>query len=264
MSIVRPFTDAHAVASVECGITFASPLPDELLEAMRERAEEGRQFLGARSIELPSGTHVRMLVISSEDDTSEPTSAAELVFSGQSVLGFRFSEYRGWSHLSARISALWRFFEPVLATRDMVVKSVGLEFVDTFIADEPNDGYPIDEIFAVGNRYMPGVVASSVGRWESTVSWLDDAAEFSVHHYLNLTAWPENSAAVEGSNAVDGSEPWRIITEITHRQQTFEPADRLSLDFEWVLDALHMGNKALLTGLLSPELARRIGLEAPK
>lgn len=267
MAKVRPFTEAHAIVRVECGIAFEAAMSEEQIERFAKFVEPRLEELGFASAEVASGNYKMLLFSTNSTAGADPDEGLEAAFMGKNVLGFRFNEYRGWSHVVQTVLNRWAVLRGfIVESEGLKIRSVGLEFFDRFVTEDPEQTYDFESIFDASSPYLAGVRASSnEAQWESRHSWFSQRGPLQVLSTLNIDARPvANSADEKGSESEADPEPeWVVVTDIEHRQQSFAPD--LSYDFEAHLpthmEEMHDQNLALMSKLLNAEMRKRVGLE---
>ncbi|MET1023003.1 MAG: hypothetical protein ABWX87_01710, partial [Pseudoxanthomonas sp.] len=129
MATTTPFTDAHAIARVEVGIAFQRSLSDDELRDLRVFAE-GTLVNSDNYAQVDQQGGIVVFTAAPGEDGAE----TDEMFIGQNVLGFRFHEYRGWSHLVSTVGRRFGELTSFLEKLGLIVRSVGLEVQDQFFS----------------------------------------------------------------------------------------------------------------------------------
>lgn len=252
MSKARPFTEAHALATVDVGLIFDKKLSGSTRESIASALK--RHFKGElKQVRQKSAANKIIIFRRKVDDD-----VAEEVHIHDGYVHAIFFEYRGWSitrdQMVNRLSPILKMAQDSSA----VLKSAGLVFRDVFFTDNPSD-FSASEIFALESRWLPQFAFSAGNNWQGTFDWTD-----TTQPGLKIRSKLSVRASMESTHS---SQHQAHVTEVVHQQEIFgnDPAENM---VEWSddrlkkkLDHSHNLNKQLLLNLLSVEMSRRIGLK---
>jgi hypothetical protein len=248
VSNTKPFTEAHAIASVDFGLIFQDELPDKDRRALAMALTDHlKQF--TRTEGQGDGVVVFRRKGEGEDDVAE-----EVHVHKDFVHAITF-DYRGW--LLTRNDLVDRLAPVIDKAREgeLEPSSMGLTFHDVFVNDDPSS-YSPSEVFT-SSSFLPEFVFEAGGMWRQSLQW-DDVLEANTRNFL----------AIEARNRpLEGDEEVAHFTEITHSQR-LSGNQVISREVEWSYDSIsrrldhaHRRNKVLLMSLLSQDMIERIGLK---
>lgn len=255
MSASRPFTDAHAIARLDFALVFS----DHLAEELRNELQAGlRELLPEEVFEAQEdsddGDRVYALQRKGQDD--EVTEAVHVHAHYVHVVWF---DYRGWSF--SRDEAIKRL-QPVLKmvrSGRLSLAASGLAYRDVFFNDDPSN-YSAADVFRRDSRYLAPMAFESGGTWRHWLTWMEPTpgADFKSYSSLGIDArvLPSEGEGDSGTH----------VTDIAHRQQIVGNQSG-DVGVEWsdenlirAWDAAHEVNQKVISGLLTTEMLRRIGL----
>lgn len=254
VSNTRPFTEAHAIASVDFGVLFPADLPAKTRQAI------------ARALTKHLAKDRFVQEKSDEDDviaferksTPDESDVAEEVHIHDDFIHVVTYDYRGWS---LTIEQMLGRLEPVF---EMVRQGAvspqyfGLTFRDVFVNLQPATYIP-DEVFSRSSRFLPAFSFDVGETWRHS-SWWDEGPKASptTRNFLTIDARVRKPK---------GGGKSRHFTEITHGQRLSGNKSKGSA-VTWIADSLrsrldqaHQRNKNILGDLLSSDMIQRIGLE---
>lgn len=255
MSASRPFTDAHAIARLDFALVFS----EHLAEDLRNELQAGlRELLPEESFEAEEdnedGDSVYALVRKGED--GEITEAVHVHAHYVHVVWF---DYRGWSF--SRDEAIKRLQPALNMVRSgrLNLTASGLAYRDVFFNDDPS-AYSADDVFRRDSRYLAPMAFDSGGTWRHWLTWMEatPGAEFKSYSSLGIDA---RVLPADGEKDSDIH-----VTDIAHRQQIVGNKNG-DMSVEWsdenlarAWDAAHEVNHKVISGLLTTEMLKRIGL----
>lgn len=252
MGKTRPFTEAHAIATVDVGLLFSKKLSTKAREDITSALKSHLKSKKLRFV--PSRSAEKTIVFRRK----EAGDTAEDVHVHSGFAHVIFFEYLGWA--LTRDAMVDRLFPILKLARDgeLVLKSAGLVFRDIFFTDNA-DEFSASDVFAPSGRWLPSFAISGRSQWRNTAAWTDR-----MESGLELKSTLTVKTSVESED-----EPQRRlhVTEVTHQQEivgneSAEPAVEWSdARFRQRLDVAHNLNKSVLLDLLSVEMAQRIGLK---
>ncbi|WP_267111753.1 hypothetical protein [Xanthomonas sacchari] len=194
---------------------------------------------------------------------AEEGAQADEMIAGDSVLVFRFFEYRGWAHLVAAIQRRVATLLPFLDQRDMEMRSIGIEIQDIFISDESSGPYVLGDVFLDGSPYVAPALSRFPSIWETRHDWASKSEELDLDllDVLKLGVSPVKSELI----SADGVKEIGLClqTEVTHRTHCFakQPGPEFAERMTEILENLHMRNKQVVLEVINVDMAKRIGLK---
>lgn len=255
----RPFTDAHAIASVDFGIGF-----DEALSADFLRELESTLI----------GTLVKSGFTPEEDADSDEGGSATIAYERKSddgeilelvhVHGYYAHatsfDYRGWDITRDQLTDRLRPLLEQVRFGAAKVSGISLAFRDIFISETP-DAYSAAEVFKP-SELLPAAIFKAGSEWGTQLRLITGIPSSSsdwlpVHSRLSV------SAGIRGSD----DEPAEHVTSLSHHQiaSLEESADLSNAitdpEVKTCLDVMHNRNRDLMLQLLSDEMCSAIGLE---
>lgn len=252
MSNTRPFTEAHAIASVDLGILFPAELPTKSRESLAQAFST--QLLKEGFV--PEEADDDDLIGFQRKSSAEDSDVAEQVHVHDDFIHVVTYDYRGWSltrdQLLARLEPALR----LVRQGEISPQYVGLTFRDVFVNSEPAT-YAAADVFARVNHFLPAFTFEVGDTWRHS-SWWDEAPKTApTRNFLTIDARQRRSKRGKG----------RHFTEITHGQRlsgnkSKDPAVTWETDrLRTRLDQAHQRNKAILMELLSGEMVEKVGLK---
>lgn len=254
-----PYTDAHAVVSVDFGILNRPGFSDTDVQEILESLVPHLTALGFESSDSDACDGEDLLASFHRVD-SDGATLEEFHLHGMQVHVI-MNEYRGWdTSCELAMERLNPIIEFMRRGRYPMTR-LNLAFRDAFINPDLESYTPRD-VFQE-SEFLPAITLSGSPYWEASVMGVessDDGIWSSLYSRLRVEA---NILREAGEGSEVETLHW---TEINHRQQ-IEGDHENSADVEWNdetvrarYDVMHQRNKGVIVSLLNPEMSRRIGL----
>lgn len=252
MSNTRPFTEAHAIASVDFGLLFPADLPAKTRQLI---ARALTKHLGKASF-VPSNPDEGDLIGFERNSSADEHDLAEEVHIHDDFVHVVTYDYRGWS---LTVEQLLSRLEPVfeMARQGKIAPQfVGLTFRDVFVNAQPAS-YSAEDVFSRQSRFLPAFSFDVGDTWRHS-SWWDENSKFNAtRNFLTIDSRVRKPKVGKNTH----------FTEITHGQRLSGNKSKTP-EVTWSkeglrsrLDQAHRGNKAVLGDLLCSDMIQQIGLE---
>jgi hypothetical protein len=247
----RPFTEAHAVASVDLALLFEGEVSAKTRDHLTISFLDFEGFkLVVKEHENPKVSAFKRAVDDNADDVVEEVHIHE---SFVHVLQF---DYRGWALTKQQMIDRLQPAVECVRSGELKLAGAGLMVRDVFVNDEPAT-YTATDVFAENGLMLPKSAFSAKNPWRFSLSETES---------LNEAGDLRSTVSIEAKERVVSKGHKAHFTEITHSQQAgnfkrSSDLDWLNKFFETGVDALHQRNKNMLFDLLTPEMIERIGLK---
>ncbi|RXH15149.1 hypothetical protein [Bradyrhizobium guangzhouense] len=249
----RPINSDHAVQSAAFNVMFDGPLDPAMVQSLRGRKDLLEDLPAVHNPEvfelIPGvGTRAqRAAGIQLSHLRPDGTAAWSLRIVGNE-LAVECGRYTRWDRV-------WESAQKYLAAGIEVARAserkaavVALNVADAFIANQ--EEYDLKTLLRAGPRLAEGIFSSGP-TWHNYVGWFRYPAINPKSHWLNQL----NVDAARGADD--------IRVSVVHNQELRQDAP-LSLPLTSLADwyrELHKNNKLVLTEILQPEMADKIGLK---
>lgn len=263
MTTFAPINDDHAVTWVKFGLHLDEPIEQMTIEAAR-RAGDWLEDLPAVTnlpgVRVPTGIgmiEVPAVQFAIVRPDGSPLWALRL--SGQ-LIEVECSTYTRWdivwAQAKAYLSAAWKL---VREEQDEVnIIDFNLEVDDKFTSEV--EDYIIRDVFRDSEYFNISPIFSS-GIWQSRAGWVEAFPDISVVHTLTMQC----SGVYEGRDfrAPYGVSVRHLVNVVRkgNNESDLSDNDEVASYIDQAADLAHARNKAVLSALLEPRMAERIGLQ---
>ena len=254
----RPFTDAHAIVSVDLALGFDEPLTEDVfreLEGSLAAVLVPEKFVKDESDPDPD---VGIYLV--YERKSEEGEIMEFVHVHPNYVHAQVFEYRGWELTRDRLVEVLRPVLKIARSSVTPAEAMFLSFTDAFLNDEL-DGYDVSDVFKP-NDFLPNTVFQSSGYWEHRLG-MSFSTDDGTKRWSNIFSRLGIDA---GMKSMDDDTDTHV-TEVKHRQGSFVAPNvdvEAAFSEESVklrLDVMHTRNREVMLELLNDEMCSRIGLE---
>jgi len=263
----RPYTEAHAIASLDIAVVLSDKLTTEQQEELHA---ELAKLLAEDQFASKEAT--RPGLVAFERKSSDGDIIEELHIHPTFVHVF-WNEYRGWTF--ARELALRRLGPVIDRVRAGLLKAdgVGMAFEDIFVNDDPAE-FELIDVLQPNSRFVPAIAYEDrASFWKTSFSYVvggDEEGDHATYSSLAIEASQASSREEDGSDTDADENEVSHSTRILHRQSLYlNPGNRdAGTEVQWseksvrgFLNRLHDQNKSLMLELLSEDMINRIGLK---
>ncbi len=260
-----PIFPAHAIERCTATVAFSQGLPQKLLSATQDRHKQrllaagfsegpkavGLQFdvLSGRVIPLAGGGPMTFV---SEDQGTTIIVAANQI-SVQTLLYTRWANFE--TFISKYVSAIFADFTDALS-----ISATKLEYWDRFIWTGDWDDFDVSQLLAVNSDLISARAAHATRQWHSHAGWFENPAP-ARQRLVNANV---DVVSVNSPNFVGEKPSVGIYTSLqdsdVRAPSGSSPAPFTLDEVPHALRQQHLDLKALLGAIISPGMAKRIGL----
>lgn len=254
----RPFTDAHAIVSVDLALGFDDPLSEDVFRELE--GSLGTALVSEKFVKDESASEKNVGMHLAYERKSDDGEVMEFVHVHPDYIHAQVYEYRGWELTRDRLVEVLKPVLKIACSSATPAEALFLSFKDAFLNDE-SDGYSASDVFKP-NDLLPNAVFKSSGYWVHRLS-MNFAGDDGTKRWSNIYSRLGIDAGIKSMD--DDNE--RHVTELTHRQGSFvAPGVDVETAFneesvKLRLDVMHNRNREVMLELLNDEMCSRIGLE---
>lgn len=250
----KPFTEAHAIASVEIAIILDTSITHEdgasLKQALAPLISEEDYSSGGEPVDNEGSLAFVMMRNDVAGDLTEQ------LFLGGKIFGLRSLDYRGWTFTRDAAARRASFFFDWCAANGRKIDSFGLKLTDKFIYEGPIQDFDINRVLNSGSKYLPRAAIEANAFWKTRIAWFEEC-QSDVHSYNVIEC-----SVGSGDKTDEDEHSVEYVAEVAHRQRTHRPEDVFdSTEFSEVLDLMYVQNKKVVGSLLNEDMLGRIGLK---
>ncbi|MDE3771492.1 TIGR04255 family protein [Sinorhizobium meliloti] len=257
MAEFSPIFPAHAVERCAVSLSFRPEVPEKPYQRILVNARQAFEAKGFKLGQGPTGFNINpatgqvtpmkggpSLLVSPDGQTQ--------IFMAPDVITIMTSQYLRWSNLKAQIEMVLRTLEPEY-TALVDLFAVKLEYWDRFNWTGTWDDLDVDKLLSA-NQIVSAQARSAEREWHSHSGWFlyQDGSRRLVNVNVN----------VQGILRPGAGESPSVAIYTMMQDEAFGPSLEL-FEREPVsskLDVLHEELKAILEGILLPEVSHKIGL----
>lgn len=254
MSVFAPINDDHAVESVKFELVLNALLPPDLFELLHGSHSAWREELPAVQL---GGNYADGMTFSY---LRPDGSFAWQMKIEPALISICCNRYTRWEKIWRTSRSLFARAFDALGEAEcdppIAIERIRLQVSDKFVAEDKD--YELAELFADEEGWLPSAIRAVGPVWHSNAGWFEPEETGAVLHNLNLSSARKRKGT---------SPAFTVQTAIVHLQEK-RLKDALQLDtssklieyVDQVMAQFHNRNKAVITRLLKPNVALRIGL----
>ncbi|MCI0562739.1 MAG: TIGR04255 family protein [Nitrososphaera sp.] len=270
-----PINEAHAIVEVVMFVEFSPPFAESTI----------RKLIGIEhdvKSDFPKVSPVQMRVINVATDKitqilRDQTVGIELqsirrdgslewmIRTTENAISVHCLDYSRWEDIWAQAKGYLDKAFRHLEGSDSFIASVGLKYIDRFVCNGDPEQSKLEDLFKKDTDLISKRAFSTGPLWHCHSGWFEDLSISSVKclNQLNLDATFTN---IKRNRKLVITVDHNAIAKIPPENNGLsilkgtDGPDGLSLDV--IMEALHDRNKAMMSDLLSEQMARRINLHA--
>lgn len=257
-----PVNSEHAIQTVGFILLFDGPFQSETIQALRSREDlladlPAVQTPEAVQLEVgpsPTTRRVQGIQLSHLRPDGTPAWALRLFGNELAVECTRYTRWdRVWAAAQKYLQAGLQVAAHGADPRKLLV--IGQVFIDAFLANR--EDYDLGNLLKRG-PFVAEKVFSAGPTWHNHVGWFEWSEAYGLRspclNQLNIDALRPQEPSNKG-----------LRINISHNQevrlQKPVPIEEGKSELDRLMNTLHMNNKKMVNGLLTPQMAARIGLE---
>lgn len=260
----KPRHEAHAIERVRVLLAFKDPLTSKLLSSATNVIASKSKELGFDSV-LPAESAVAMIKIditggSPEQDVTKNGTLLQRHVDGRRIeeVGFRDGgfgyltlTYGRWENLRGRLEeVVYPALQLIQAAAEL--KTVKLEYWDSFQFEGPPDKADIDGLLDNFQSSLPKEVLSGGSQWHSHIGWFENSDFGPVLINRNFDVADRKS---------ENEEKVRVLTAYSMVEQRGESGQVPFDQVDTILTQLHDRSLLLFGEALTNEYREQIGID---